>query len=186
SFANWIRKWDTIHHPIAVHTDPDDQKIYEQILAGGSASAWLTSTSLQVHSNYNPATEAAHDLFARHARAIDVHIDEQGTPMRGLDANNHDDMRKLVLWDVLLSAGNIAWYCGYHDLPVGGDIRLENFRTRESMWLASRHARELLESLPFSRMEPRDDLVVHETVSSRYGDAEVFADVGHAYVVYYA
>src|SRR5690606_9986580 len=83
-------------------------------------------------------------------------------------------------------AGNIAWYCGYHDLPVGGDIRLENFRTRESMWLASRHARELLESLPFSRIEPRDDLVVHETVSSRYGDAEVFADVGHAYVVYYA
>lgn len=185
-FARWIRKFSSIDHPIAVHTDPDDQTIFRQVLSSSIDSSWLTSASLQVHSNYNPSTEAAHALFERYQRTAIVDVDEIGPAGTGVSASNHDHIRKLVLWDVLLSGGNVAWYCGYHDLPVGGDVRLEDFRTREGMWTYSRHARELLSTLPFSRMEAADSLVSRETRHSAYGDAEVYALPGVAYVVYFA
>ncbi|MBK8978695.1 MAG: DUF5060 domain-containing protein [Planctomycetes bacterium] len=184
--AEWIRIQSTHRHPIAVHSDPDDQLIFEQILAQGPRGRWLTSFSLQVHSNYNPSTEAARALLDRFSQPGVVDMDELGTAIEGVTNTNRHDIRRLVLWDVLLSGGNVAWYMGYHDLPLGGDIRLEDFRTREGTFDDSRAAREMLETMPFWRMEPADDLVTGETVNSRFGDAEVFAEPGQLYVVYFA
>ena len=185
-FAQWIQQWSTMRHPIAVHTTPDDQRIFEQILQSSHPNQWLTSASLQVHSNYNPATESATELFERFGQAATVDLDELGPSGVGVAPWNQDEVRKLVLWDVLLSGGNISWYAGYHALPVGGDIRLEDFRTREATWDASRRARELLELVPFWRMRAADDLVTGDTRDRAYGDAEVFAADGEVYVIYFA
>ena len=43
-------------------------------------------------------------------------------------------MRRRALYDVYFSGGNIEWYLGYFPLPPGGDLRTEDFRTREEMW----------------------------------------------------
>lgn len=185
-FARWIRQWSSAVHPIAVHTDPNDQTIFRQILSSSQDSSWLTSASLQVHDGYNPAVESAHDLFEQFGRTAVVDLDELGPPSTGVSDSNHEDVRKLVLWDVLLSGGNVAWYCGYHDLPVGGDIRLEDFRTRGDMWRYSRIARQLLQILPFWAMEAADGLVSRDTRNATYGDAEVFAFPGECYVIYFA
>jgi hypothetical protein len=185
-FATWIRRWASLEHPMTVHTDPDDLTIFDQILSSSHDSSWLTSASLQVHSNYNPATEQAHELFRSHGRTVTVHLDELGPAGTGVSASNHDEVRKLVLWDVLLSGGNVAWYCGYHALPVGGDIRLEDFRTRDAMWKYSRHARELLQRFAYWRMVPADGLVTRETRDATYGDAEVLTDPGRVLLIYYA
>ena len=83
----------------------------------------------------------------------------------------------------ILAAGEIEWYAGYHSLPLGGDIRLENFRTREAMWDYMWYARRLLqEELPFWSMEPHDALLTGE--SGAFGGGEVFAIPGSVYAVY--
>ncbi len=187
AIAQWIRRWQSFEHPMAVHTDPDDQSIYRQILTNANDSSWLTSASLQINrADYNPATEAAHELFEQFRRHAIVDVDEQGPALIGLSRSNHAEMRRKVLWDVLLSGGNLSWYCGYYSvLDGGGDIRLEDFRSRDTMWRQSRHARSLLERYPFPLMLPADGLVTNETVHSNYGEAEVFGLPGSVYLVYY-
>ncbi|MGE0144646.1 MAG: DUF5060 domain-containing protein [Planctomycetota bacterium] len=186
AMGNWIRQWSPLPHPIGVHTIPDDLTLYQQILTAPFDSSWLSSASLQVHSNYNPTTENAVALFASAGRSVAVHVDEIGPEETGVSATNHEHIRKLVLWDVLLSGGQIAWYFGAHALPVGGDQDAEDFRTRDGMWRFTRHARRLLERVPFHDMMPADDLVTNDTRHATYGDAEVLAQTGVAYVVYYA
>ena len=183
--ADFIRAWSFFQHPIAVHTDPNDQTIFQQILQNSRDPSWLTSASLQVHRNYAPATESARQLFENFNRVAVVDLDEIGTDISGLTPGNQDFMRRSILWDVMISGGNMAWYCGYHAEPVGGDIRLEDFRTRDEMWNWTRHARQLVESVPFWRMSPADHLVTGEVLSSRFGEAEVFADPGLVYVIYF-
>ena len=51
------------------------------------------------------SAEAALDLFERYSRSADINVDEQGPASTGLSNNNTDDMRRLALWDVLLSGG---------------------------------------------------------------------------------
>ena len=99
-------------------------------------------------------------------------MNENGFYTTGLTDTNADDMRKRVLYDVLFSNGNIEWYCGYHSLPLGGDVRLENFRTREDMWKYSRIAREFLqENFDLAEIRLGDHLVDME--DPEYGRAEV-------------
>jgi hypothetical protein len=88
-----------------------------------------------------------------------------------------------VLYDVLFSGGHLEWYAGQHPLPLGGDLNLEDFSTREAMWVYMLAARELLETLPFWLMEPADPLLTNEFIGE-FGEAEVFARAGEAYLVY--
>jgi len=62
-------------------------------------------------------------------------MDENDT---GLLDRNADDLRRRVLYDVLFSGGNIEWYFGF--ARDGGDISVEDFRSRQAMWTFSRHA----------------------------------------------
>ena len=92
-------------------------------------------------------------------------------------------MRKQVLYDVYFSGGQLEWYAGYHDLPLGGDVKMEDFRTREAMWRYMRIAREFMEQhLPFWDMEPADELVSGEDPA--YGGAECLAKPGEVYAIY--
>ena len=56
-------------------------------------------------------------------------MDENNPAGEGLTDANAADLRKRVLYDVYFSGGNLEWYAGYHGLPLGGDLRLEDFRT---------------------------------------------------------
>lgn len=184
-FAAYIRAHATFAHPITVHTDPDDQRLYQQILARSDAG-WLTATSLQLHTNYEPQIESTWNLFAANGRKVVIDLDEQGSPDTGLTDSNHDDRRKRVLWDTYLSGANLEWYLGYHFLPLGGDMNVEDFATRREMWRFMRYARELIGSFAFWTMEPHDELVTGETVDASYGDAEVLARLGGDAIVYWA
>lgn len=184
--ARWVQKWSQFDHPMAVHTDPNDVQIFQQILAGPSDPSWLTSASLQVHRNYNPATDTVLGIFEQAGRVATVDLDEVGPAGQGIDATNHEHFRKLVLWDVLLSGGNVSWYFGYHALPLGGDIRTEDFRTREGMFAYSYIARRALTRMQFWNMEAADDLVTGDTLDSTYGDAEVMAAPGERYLIYFS
>lgn len=184
--ARWLQKWSQFNHPFAVHTDPNDVQIFQQILAGPSDPSWLTSASLQVHRNYNPATDTVLDIFERAGRVATVDLDEVGPAGQGIDGSNHQHFRKLVLWDVLLSGGNVSWYFGYHALPLGGDIRTEDFRTREGMFDYSHIARKALTRMQFWDMQPADDLVTGDTLDPTYGDAEVMAVPGERYLIYFS
>ena len=184
-FADYFALWDTYDHPLSVHTDADDQTLYEQILSQSETPSWLTSASLQLHCDYGAQVEATRALSSLNGGVpLIVDQDEQGSPLVGLSATNAAQRRKEVLYDVYLSGGNIEWYCGINSLPLGGDFDLEDFRTRQDMWRFMRTARELLESLPFERMAPDDGLVTGEDLRG-FGEAEVFAERGGTYLVYF-
>lgn len=100
----------------------------------------------------------------------------------GVTDQNADEVRRRVLYDALLSGGHVDWYLGYHDLPLGGDLSVEDFRTRETTWRQTAAARRLLERLPFTEMAPEDDLLTAE--SDTFGGGEVFALPGAVYLVY--
>ena len=110
-----------------------------------------------------------------------VELDENTPPTTGLTDQNASDLRKRVLYDVYFSgAGGVEWYFGYQPNPIGGDVDVEDFRSREPMWKYMRLAREFMEVyLPFASMGPMDHLVTGE--SSAYGGAEVFAQPRHPY-----
>ena len=48
----------------------------------------------------------------------------------GLTDENAVELRQKILYDVLFSGGDLELYAGYHALPLGGDLRLEDFLTR--------------------------------------------------------
>ncbi len=179
AFADYLGSWTTWAHPMAVHIDPNDLTLYTQIEQAGGT--WLTATSLQLHHSYGADVEAARAIFA--PRKVIIDQDEQGPPGTGLTDTNHDNRRRDILWDVYLSGANIEWYFGYHPLPLGGDLRTEDFRTRDDMWRFMRYARKLIESFEFWNMEPHDNLLSGEDQS--FGGGEVFARLGVDYIVYF-
>ena len=110
-------------------------------------------------------------------------MDENGTWNTGLTDSNADLMRKEVLYDVYFSGGQLEWYAGYHDLPLGGDVKLEDFRTRQPMWRSMRIARQFMEDhLPYWEMEPADELVLDD--DPKFGGAECLAKQGEVYALY--
>ena len=175
--AQYLRDLDPYDHPLAVHNPPSDFADYWALLG----EPLFTATSIQ----YEPALAGSYveEWRAQSAAAgvpWIVDMDENGA---GLGIDNAAELRKEVLWDVYLSGGNVEWYAGYFDPAAGGgDVTLEDFRTREEMWLFMRHARDFLEPLPFWRMEPADGLLFGEAPA--YGGGEVFALSGRVYAVY--
>ncbi|MCB0358741.1 MAG: DUF5060 domain-containing protein, partial [Bdellovibrionales bacterium] len=188
-FAQYVKDLDPYDHSRAFHTHP---------LSAGSNGAYgdydevvsnnvFTEASIQ----HWPNDVGTHIEYWRTRSAAlgqpwVVPSDEQAPAGEGLTDSNIDDRRKAALYDAFFSGGHIEWYFGYHNLPLGGDLRTEDFRTREPMWDYMRYARTFIEqNLPFWEMDPRDDLVVGETQSGNYGGAEVFAKPGQVYAVYY-
>jgi len=173
-FASYIQAQDKNAHPITVHTKPNNFRDYDELLGDPLISA----TSIQ----YNPNLAGDHveDWRAQSSQAGRpwvLDMDENNPAGSGLNDGNADDLRKRVLYDVYFSGGNIEWYAGYFPRPpeeIGGDITLEDFRTREAMWDMMRCARELMEQeLPFWQMQPDDDRLSGE--AGAFGGGEVFS-----------
>ncbi|MEN1728638.1 MAG: DUF5060 domain-containing protein, partial [Pseudomonadota bacterium] len=172
-FAGYIQAQDERAHPITVHTKPNNFRDYDDLLG----DPLISTTSIQ----YNPDLAGAHvenwrAQSAAAGRPWVLDMDENNPAGTGLNDGNADNLRKRVLYDVYFSGGHIEWYAGYWPRPpdnIGGDITLEDFRTREEMWNYMGCARRLMQDeLPFWRMQPDDDRLSGE--STTFGGGEVF------------
>ncbi len=172
---------DWADHPIAVHNPADWFGPLEDIL--GREEFSMTSIQYQID-EAGALVEAWRDNSARAGRPWVVELDENRPAQEGLTPDNAGALRKTVLYDALFSgAGGVEWYMGYHPLPTGGDLNVEDFRTRANMWAYALYARRFLEdNAPFWLMAPADDLLSGEAAD--YGGGEVLARPGEVYAVY--
>lgn len=187
AMAAYFHDLDAYRHHIVIHTYPDAQEaVYGPLL--GEASK-LTGTSLQVHfEKVHEETRNWVEKSASSGRPWVVANDEQGgantgvTPMAsypGMDGrpDNHDDIRRYVLWGNLMAGGaGVEYYFGYK-YPES-DLTCNDLRSRDKMWDYSRYAVEFFqEHLPYTSMLPADELVKRK-------DAYCFANPGTAYAIY--
>lgn len=179
-FAKYLGAQDWADHVIAVHTPSNNTAIYPPLMGNPLFSA----TSFQYRKDgANDYTELWRTESETAGRPWVVDMDENNPAAIGLTDNNADELRKEILYDVYFSGGNIEWYAGYHDPPLGGDMQLENFRTRETMWNYMWYARRFMEeNLPFWEMNPADELLDGE--ADDFGGGEVFAKEGEIYAIY--
>ncbi|MEE9321934.1 MAG: DUF5060 domain-containing protein [Granulosicoccus sp.] len=178
SIADYLRSIDWAAHPIGTHTRKDKPSDTYDALLGNTD---IDITSIQFSPNNSEQFVESWRTQSRDAGwpwVIDM--DEVGPAQEGLSDTNIDSLRRKVLYPVYFSGGNVEWYFGYHALPLGGDMRTEDFRTRADMYRYMRHARNfMLQNLPFTKMNPADSLL------SGGGDGDqVFAKAGDTYAVY--
>ncbi|MFT5152120.1 MAG: hypothetical protein ACI841_002111, partial [Planctomycetota bacterium] len=179
-FADYIHEQGPYGHTVTFHNHTEDFAHYNQVYGEDRFEA----TSQQ----YTPdlAGGQVEDMRANSAAAGKpwiVQLDENNPWFDGLADHNQDDLRQRVLYDVYFSGGHIEWYLGWHLLPLGGDLTVEDLRTRADMWNYMRYAREFMEAhLPFWDMQPMDGLLTGE--SNFLGGGEVFALPGEIYAVY--
>ncbi len=180
-FSDYIQQLDWAQHPITVHTHLNDETYYNFIKGDSRFSA----TSFQYNNfdvvgvNYLVEKWRQESTLAGRPWVIDM--DEN---FHNLTSSNEDKLRSNALYPIYFSGGNIEWYLGYYDLPLGGDLQLENFRTRQQMWDYTWYARKfMLENLPFWEMIPQDHLLTEETWGE-WGMGQVFAKHGRSYALY--
>jgi hypothetical protein len=180
AFADYLQAVDWAGHPIALHNPASWMFPYEQMLGDDR----LLAMSVQYEGERAGAlVEEWRRLSAKSGQPWVVDMDENNPAGVGLGPDNAGWLRKTILYDVYFSGGNVEWYVGYYDLPVGGDVNLENFRTREAMWQTMWYARRFMQDyLPFWDMVPADELLTGE--SDAFGGGEVFAYQDEIYAVY--
>jgi len=177
-FATFLRSLDWAAHPIAVHTGRDIvHNQYDELL--GDSTFDVTSIQFSP-ANSNDYVETWRQLSADAGWKWVLEMDEIGPAGIGANGSNSDELRRNVLYPVYFSGGSLEWYFGYHALPLGGDMRTEDFRTRESLYRYTWAARKFMqENLPFWEMQPADNLL-----SGGVEGDQVFASDGEAYAVY--
>ncbi len=181
ALAGYLAALDWADHPIAVHNPADWFGPLEDVLGRPEFSM----TAIQYQPDEAGAlVEAWRANSERAGRPWVVELDENRPAQEGLTPDNAGALRKTVLYDALFSgAGGVEWYLGYHDLPVGGDLNVEDFRTRADMWAYAAYARRFLEeNTPFWLMAPADDLLSGEAAD--FGGGEVLALPGAVYAIY--
>lgn len=178
AFARHLRSLDWAAHPVAVHTVPNAPwRAYNDLL--GETDFDITSIQYSPH-NADEFTEVWRKRSRDAGWPWVIDMDEIGPAGVGLTDSNADELRRTVLYPVYFSGGNLEWYFGYHALPLGGDMRTEDFRTREDMYRYMRHARRfMLQHLPFVEMVPNDDALS----DASEGD-QVFSKAGEVHAVY--
>lgn len=177
-FANMIQALDWANHPIAVHTKYNRPDHYYYYFLGDSR---FTATSIQYAIEpANAFVETWRAYSAAAGRPWILDMDENAVP---LTHENAIDLSRQILYPVYFSGGNLEWYQGSYDLPLGGDLNLEDFSTREQMWWFTWNARRFMhEHLPFWEMQPADDLLTGE--AEAYGPGHVFMKPGSVYAVH--
>ncbi len=180
-FADYISALDWAEHQMTVHITPNKLDTYDALLGNPNFDA----TSIQYAPELaNDHVETMRQRSADAGRPWVIDMDENNPAGEGLNDTNAPELRKEVLYDVYFSGGNIEWYFGKYELPLGGDRDTENFRTREEMYRYMWSARAFMqENLPFWEMEPADDLLGGEDQS--FGGGQVFAKPGEVYAVYF-
>jgi len=162
---------------VVVHTHIENFDDYEAL----QGESRLAATSIQYTiQSAGEIVELWRERSQQSGQPWVIDMDENTT---ALGPENATFLRKQALYDIYFSGGNVEWFMGYAPLPVGGDVNVEDFRTRDQMWRFTRIAREFMEQhLPFWEMSPDDSLVSGE--GTAFGGAEVFAKEGAVYAVY--
>lgn len=155
--AGYLDAIDPYGHPTSVHTHPNDISLYQALYG----DPLFDAASVQyLPQSADGLTQQVRTNSVNSGRKWLVDMDENGMWDVGLSGSNAVEMRREVLYDVLFSNGGIEWYCGYHPLPLGGDVKMEDFRTREEMWRYTRIAREFLqEHFQLEETVPADNLI---------------------------
>jgi hypothetical protein len=182
AFAGYLAALDWADHPIAVHNAAG---MADLAFGGLLGDALFSATSLQFAAEEAGAlAEAWRAHSAAAGRPWIVDLDENNPAGVGLTPDNAGQLRKAILYDAYFSgAAGVEWYMGAHDLPLGGDLNLEDFRTRERMWDFTWYARRFMqENLPFPLMSPADELLAGE--AEAFGGGEVLALAGEVYAIY--
>ncbi|NUM54591.1 MAG: DUF5060 domain-containing protein [Candidatus Hydrogenedentes bacterium] len=179
AFFAHIRDLDPYDHPIVIHTFPSQRdEVYTPLLGEKN----LDGPSLQ----FGKAEQTYKETIKWVERSADagkpwfVCNDEIGPADTGVkpdaDDPDHDDVRKHALWGNLMAGGSGAeWLFGYK--YAHNDITCEDWRSRDIMWDQTRYALEFFARLPFSQMEPANDVVSG-------GNAWCLAKPGEAYAIY--
>ena len=180
-FADYITALDPYGHLIAMHTFPGDKQRYAPLLG----FAPFDGAALQ--SGTGSIRNDVAEWVRRSREAGDPWVatwDESGPASTGVQADgrsgaadNHKRHRD-SLWGVLTAGGSGSdWYFGYQ--TGQGDVNLEDFRSRDTVWDWTRLAGDFFETqnLPLDNMRQNDGL----TTDNR---DFVFAAPGDAYVVY--
>jgi hypothetical protein len=180
SFAQWITDLDAYEHAISLHNRPDDLAVFQSVLTDPNIDAASLQFSLN---SAEDQIEELRSLSTQAGRPWIIDADEMNPWPTGLTDSNADDVRKRVLYDALFSGGGVEFYLGWHNLPLGGDLSIEDFRTRDDMWTYVGHARRFMEAeLPFWEMHPNDSLLRNEATS--IGEGQVYSKDDQVYAVY--
>jgi hypothetical protein len=180
AFADYVRRLDPYGHPVVVHTFPGQyDEVYESLLG----YPHLEGPSLQMGDMKQTHDETL--KWVRRSVAAGrpwfVCLDEIGPADTGVkpdaDDPNHDEVRRYALWGNLMAGGaGSEWLFGYE--YAHNDINCEDWRSRDRMWDLTRYAIAFFQQyLPFTEMEPADELVTGE-------GAWCLAKRGDVYAVY--
>lgn len=179
AFFAYVRNLDPYDHPNVIHTFPSQREEVYSALAGEKN---LEGPSLQFGKMEQTYKETLKWITqSRDAgKPWFVCNDEIGPADTGVkpdaDDPEHNDVRKYALWGNLMAGGSGAeWLFGYG--YAHNDVTCEDWRSRDIMWDQTRYALEFFERLPFSQMEPANDVVSG-------GEAWCLAKPGEAYAIY--
>ncbi len=178
AMAQYIRNNDPYNHHIVIHTYPDWQdRVYQKLLGDRSV---LTGISLQNSWNtVHRRTVKWIDESAQSGHPWVVANDEQNPHYTGVPPDSGysgfkgiaypekysgpytlHDIRKYVLWGVLMAGGaGVEYYFGY-ELPQN-DLDCQDWRSRDQTWDYCSIALDFFQdnNIPFWEMENADSLI---------------------------
>jgi len=159
AFARHVKELDPYDHFVCVHTYPDEHdEVYDPLLG----YEYFDGPAMQTTYDANDDVVRWREASAKAGRPWVVMADELGDYRVGVpeDGSSYrgvtqDDLRRTSLWGSLLGgAGGVEWYFGYE--TQGGDLKLEDYRSRHQWWQYNRHAHAFVTSLPLREMVPSD------------------------------
>ncbi|MCP5115712.1 MAG: DUF5060 domain-containing protein [bacterium] len=187
-FARYIQAVDPYHHPITVHSAR--HPVEELRFTFGDPAFSITSIQLNQR-RIDTLVEDLRKATAEAGRPLPVSMDEftvdVGTNKSHIPVDDVDGQRKQKLWPTYLSGGMIEFI-------LEGMLEVDSFRAgpKDLLWQQVWHARRFVEQLPFSEMEPADELISGGgTIPVGLGGgkafdlaAQVFAKPGEVYAIY--
>lgn len=183
-FCAYFDRHDPYHHPVVLHTYPDQKEnVYGPLLG---VEPGLDGVSLQT--NFADF-RAVHGDVLRWVQRSDkagkpwvVSCDEPGDAEHALvpdkDDPTHDNARKNALWGAVTAGGaGLEWYFGYaHE---NSDLTCQDFRSRDLFWDQCRAMLTFFKQndIPFREMANDDALLSGS-------DGYCFCKSGQVYVVF--
>jgi len=107
--AAYINQLDWSRKPIAVHTQINNFRDYEELVG----DPLFTASSIQYDHPY--ASDFVEQWRKRSADAGKPWVIDMDENTGGIKNQNASIRRKQILYDVFFSGGNIEWYFGYHE-----------------------------------------------------------------------
>ncbi|WP_445737139.1 DUF5060 domain-containing protein [Mariniflexile sp.] len=181
--ANYIYNLDAYHHHMVMHTFPNQDDRYAELIGDQSR---LTGASLQlsdpefkdVHPRVLKWREKSNATGKKWALAVDEPGKANIALLPDDEDIEHNSARANALWGTLLAGGyGVEWYFGY--ASPNSDLTCQDFRSRDLFWDQNKYALNFFKQIPFWDMEPADALL-----TGNNKDTFCFAKKDEVYVVY--